>query len=551
MATLRLRADHQDVPWWTYPLALSIIHVGTQISLLTKHNPSVSEYYLPTAISLVLVYWWGLKPVLAAMYLNGTFTAPLWGNPTEQWYYWFVFSIPETLFPFMSWLLFRVVYKGKFWLPDVQNLVLFLVMALLIPAIIEILLLQGLMVWLGGESINTFWLYVTSNLLSEFTTAFFVALPALYYLTPFVLKRDQIFETDITRPKIKKLKRTTILELSGIFLILLVLCFLLEFKTYWFIYGIASLYAAIRFGFGPCLVTNLYIVIIVYLLPKLLDIFGKNTVSGFEDASEVLFGVNLLFVFSAITGRAFSDIRLAKVEAVKKNRQLEKVNSDLKKINKELDCFVYSVSHDLSAPIKTIRGLINLSRLTNDPNHHSQNLNMIEESIFKLEYFISEILDFSRNERQEIVQEKFHLADLLDEILYKSQYPCDLSNAKIDIDLQVNEIAQDRSRVKIILGNLLSNALKFHKESDHLHIQIKSRQIGPEVLIEVSDNGEGIRKEYLGRIFNMFFRGSQRATGAGLGLYIAKEVAKKIKGKISVESEYGKGSKFIFKFKDH
>lgn len=543
----RLHTRHTNVPWWAYVLSLVLIHVGTQISLLTKFDSSVSEYYLPTAIALILVHWWGIKCVLPAMYINATLTAPLWGNPVDEWYNWFLFSIPETMFPFLSWFLFRVIYKGKYWIPDVQNLVLFLLMGLLIPAIIEILLLQSLMVWLGSESTATFWIYVRSNLLAEFTTAFFVTLPALYYLTPLLLKKGFIFERDIPVPKMKKLSKNTILELCGMFFVLLILCFLLDFKTYWFIYGIASLSAAIRFGFGPSILTNLYIIIIAYLLPKLVDIFGKNTIAGFADANEVLFGANLLFVFSAITGRAFSDVRSAKSEMTRKNIELEKANTELRKVNKELDNFVYSVSHDLSAPIKSIRGLINLSRLTKDPHHHQHHLNMIEESIFKLEYFISEILDFSRNERQEIVIEKFRLEDLLNEILHKFQSTNDINDAKIEMDLQINDIVQDRPRLKMILNNLISNALKFQKDSDLLHIQIRSRQVDHDVLIEVCDNGEGIKTEYQSQIFKMFFRASQKATGAGLGLYIAKEVAKKINGEISVQSEYGKGSRFVLK----
>lgn len=172
-------------------------HFGTHVSLLTRYDSSVSEYYLPTALSLILIYWWGPKPVLPAMFLNAALTSPLWGNPVEQWYNWFLFALPETLFPVVSWFLFRIVYKGKYWLPDVQNLVPFLVVGVLIPVVIETFFLQSLMVWSGAQSPTTFWEYVANTLVSEFTTVFFLTLPILYYVTPHFSDKGLTYEPGI------------------------------------------------------------------------------------------------------------------------------------------------------------------------------------------------------------------------------------------------------------------------------------------------------------------------------------------------------------------
>ena len=100
-------------------------------------------------------------------------------------------------------------------------------------------------------------------------------------------------------------------------------------------------------------------------------------------------------------------------------------------------------------------------------------------------------------------------------------------------------------RLKIILNNLLSNAIKFQspQKSDQ-YIRVSSHATAEKYVIQVEDNGDGIKSEHKEKIFEMFFRGTQRSRGSGLGLYIAREAAEKIQGKIEVESEYGKGTLF-------
>lgn len=104
----------------------------------------------------------------------------------------------------------------------------------------------------------------------------------------------------------------------------------------------------------------------------------------------------------------------------------------------------------------------------------------------------------------------------------------------------------------MILHNLLANAAIFQKRyaEHHPYIKIVSRKVSDDIVIEVEDNGEGIKREQQHLIFNMFYRGSVHSNGSGLGLYIAKEAAAKINGAIAVKSEYGKGSTFTLSFKN-
>lgn len=481
------------------------------------------------------------------MYLNAVCSTYFWGIPADRWHHWLLYGIPETIFTFLSWFLFRKLYNGKYWLPDIKNTVLFLVLGILIPILPEIFLLQSFLVILGDQPLQTFWIYSARNWLGEFTSSFGLALPVLYYLTPTLQKAGLLY--DPPKKIIQDPPSLTLVqkfELSSIFLALLALVFLIEFEKFWYIYGLLSLYTAIRFGFGPAIITNYYIFLITYILPKVMKFFGNEQVRDYGEVINIFLGASLLFVFAAITGRVISDVRIAEAKLQKKNQELDQTN-------KELDRFVYSVSHDLSAPLKSILGLVNISRITNEPVEHSNYLGRIESSVVKLEVFIAEILDYSKNKRQKVYVEQIRLKELCQEILENLKYMDEFHRVNVDLtELTHQEIHQDKMRLKIILNNLLTNAVKFQKKfpGHKPFIKVSSHRTGEKLLIQIEDNGEGIRPEMQGRIFDMFYRGTENAKGSGLGLYIAKEAASKIHGNIFVLSEYGKGSVFTVELKN-
>jgi two-component system, sensor histidine kinase len=535
------------LPWWTWVATLAILHAGTQISLVFKYDQGVADYYVPTALSLILINWWGPIRVLPVMYLNAVLSTYWWGIPADRWYDWFIYGVPETLFTFLSWYLFRKVYDGKYWLPDVRNTVAFLLLAIFVPIIPEIFLLQSLLVWMGDQPIDTYWIYIIRNWLGEFTSSFGLVLPVLYYLTPVMQKAGLLLDPPkklINSPL--PLRRKDLIELSLTFSILFALIFLIEFEKFWYIYGLIALYTAMRFGFGPAIVTNYYIFLLTYIFPKFFAVMGLTQVMDRPEIINIFLGISLLFVFAALTGRVMSDVRIAEAKLQRKNRELDQTN-------RELDRFVYSVSHDLSAPLKSILGLVNISRITKEPTDHVQYLSRIETSVVRLEAFIAEILDYSKNKRQKVVAEQVKLTELCHEILDNLRYMDEFSRIDIDMkDLQYPELVQDKMRLKIILNNLLTNAVKFQKRipGHQPYIKVSSRKDGEVVLIDIEDNGEGIRDEMQSRIFDMFYRGTENAKGSGLGLYIAREAAMRIQGTIYVRSEYGKGSVFTVELRN-
>lgn len=527
-----------NLPWWTWVVPIIVLHAGTEISLQFKYTEGVSDLYFPTALSIVMINWWGPARIIPAMYLNALLSTGLWG--INNFYQWPIYAIPETLFTFSSWLLFTKFKKGQYWMPDVRTLAFFIIWAMVLPILIEITSLEGLLIIFQEHPTNEFWKYFIRNCLGEFTSSFGLALPALYYLTPLLQRRGLLIDPppELLRKHFFRTKSRW-LELILIYTILCVITFFVPFQRFWFVYGLFSMYSALRFGFGPAILTNYFIFLSTYFIPKIsIALMGGPDISN-ENVINIFIGMLLLYVFAAITGRVISDLRKIEVKLQLKNTELGQTNS-------ELDRFVYSVSHDLSAPLKSIRGLVNVSRMDKDGLQENY-LSRIESSVQRLESFISDILDYSRNNRLWQKPEPVHVKELCTELIDSLKFIDGFQNIRIELEpIEPNVITTDKSRLKIILNNFLSNAIKFHKKKseENLFIKVSSRVKGNFYYISVEDNGQGIKPEFQSRIFEMFFRANETEKGSGLGLYIAKEAAEKMGGKIEVSSEYGKGSVF-------
>jgi signal transduction histidine kinase len=223
-------------------------------------------------------------------------------------------------------------------------------------------------------------------------------------------------------------------------------------------------------------------------------------------------------------------------------------NEELIKINKELDSFVYSVSHNLRAPLMSVLGLLNLAKNEgHDPDQHfSGYFRMMEQSIHKLDETLKEILEYSRNARNEVFIEKVDIKMLVEENMERLRYLDGFNDLTKNLVVTGDATAfSDAYRLSVIFNNLLSNAIKY-RDNNRLDsfINIAIEISNKEIKIDFIDNGIGIKDELLPKIFNMFFRASTRSEGAGLGLYIVKETVEKLKGTIDVKSEIEVGTSF-------
>jgi PAS domain S-box-containing protein len=231
----------------------------------------------------------------------------------------------------------------------------------------------------------------------------------------------------------------------------------------------------------------------------------------------------------------------AEDELVRKNIQLQKTNT-------ELDRFVYSTSHDLRAPLTSLLGLISITdeNISSKDSEQKERMAMMKRTVTRLDEFIAEILDYSRNTRTRVAHEPIDFESEIKKVRETLKYMEGTSGYRLKVEVnQAGNFISDRRRIGVILNNLMANAIKYQdtsKENSFVRVTIQSDDEKATIVVE--DNGIGIAEKDHGKIFEMFYRASKLSTGSGLGLYIVKETLDNLKGTIEMESELEKGSKF-------
>lgn len=232
-----------------------------------------------------------------------------------------------------------------------------------------------------------------------------------------------------------------------------------------------------------------------------------------------------------------------KIEAA---QALARQNEALIKINQELDSFVYSISHNLRAPLMSVLGLLDLAQNESNSTVIHQYHEMMKSSVCKLDDTLKEILEYSRNARQGLVVDQIFFEKTINDNFERMQFMPGYERIRKEIFIEGDSpFYSDRYRLSLILNNLISNAIKYSdpaKETSFINITI---QVKPErAYLIFHDNGIGIENGYIQKVFNMFFRATEKNEGAGLGLYIVKEAVEKLGGTIDLESQMGEGTVF-------
>ena len=222
----------------------------------------------------------------------------------------------------------------------------------------------------------------------------------------------------------------------------------------------------------------------------------------------------------------------------KSRREIKQKNEQLQKANDELNKFVYSVSHDLRSPLMSILGIVQLAKSTQDKKLSEDYIQIIETCVNKLDSFIKNIIDYYRNSRSEALIENINFNWLINDVIdtLKNQDTTITFESEIK---QTTEFTGDLFRLRVILNNLISNAIKYQNPEAEQHL-IKLNAIVQDHIarITISDNGVGILQEHIENIFKLFFRtqNTQHQQGSGIGLYIVKEAVEKMGGAIEVSS---------------
>jgi signal transduction histidine kinase len=226
---------------------------------------------------------------------------------------------------------------------------------------------------------------------------------------------------------------------------------------------------------------------------------------------------------------------------------LKEKNDQLKKTNDELDHFVYSVSHDLRAPLTSVMGILNF--LKTDVSNVNMYLQLISTSVTRLDNYICEILSISRNSRTRIENEIINFEEIIEEIKEDLAYLEEFKEVIIELDINFEEnpiiFKSDKIRVKAIFDNLISNAIRYHNPyEDDRFVKITIHINEKEAKINIADNGLGISQKHIAYIFDMFYRANDQKKGSGLGLYIVKETVLKLTGTIEINSIPNTGTTF-------
>ncbi len=236
---------------------------------------------------------------------------------------------------------------------------------------------------------------------------------------------------------------------------------------------------------------------------------------------------------------------VSRIETLEREAILQKEkNQIIENKNDELDSFFYRVSHDLKGPIASLQGLHNLVKLdVKDPTalryfemHHSQ-VNRIAKIVMSL-------IDLTQMKHLETNKVKIDFSSIIDECIDSYNYLENFRKIKFTKEINSVEFYSEWAIINTILQNLIENAIKYAGSFEPF-VRIAIEQKTDHIQIHVSDNGQGIDDIHQVKIFNMFYRASERAKGSGLGLYILKRAVERLNGTIELKSKLNEGSSFV------
>jgi signal transduction histidine kinase/Tfp pilus assembly protein PilF len=237
------------------------------------------------------------------------------------------------------------------------------------------------------------------------------------------------------------------------------------------------------------------------------------------------------------------------------NRDLDlsvtKRTAQLKEAYKELDTFFYRSSHDFRRPLTTFMGLAEVAKITVKDKTALELFEKVKETARSLDKMLVKLQSISDVGAQELIYKEVLVEELFHTVCKGFRDELDQRDVLTTCVVSLPEaFVSYPAMIRIILENLVENSIQFSTPYKP-HITLRAYQVGTDCVMEVEDNGQGIQKDLGDRIFDMYFRGSERSKGNGLGLYIVKKAVEKLKGSIRVDTNVVAGAKFILTFPLH
>lgn len=283
---------------------------------------------------------------------------------------------------------------------------------------------------------------------------------------------------------------------------------------------------------------------VAFLSSLMEEIYLKDKVYNKNTFFKVL-GQKSIPVSISLSSLTDGDKQMGYLMIARDNIQDYTINNSLQEKNKELETFVYRVSHDLKGPLASIRGLLELvEKEEEDIPIYKYYVQLIKKSTQKLEATLSGLLEIGLSTNKKINCATFNIKDCIEDIIKSFEGYPGIKN--VILLLSVNKelcINTEEKTLRSILQNLIENSIKYRKPNvDDSVTKISARKYKDGIKIKVKDNGQGMDKQVLNKAFDMFFRGNHSAEGSGLGLFIVKSSVQRLGGQLKVNSKVDHGT---------
>ena len=228
----------------------------------------------------------------------------------------------------------------------------------------------------------------------------------------------------------------------------------------------------------------------------------------------------------------------SKLEYYAKHLEAEGENrtESLRKASEERDQMVYRLSHDFKSPMVNVRSLSSMAQQVNDPVQLKFIFDKIDQSLGQFETLVNDMNNFVTYSRDEVFPINFNLPELVQTTwaVAGKAHPHDMEiNAPLPPELTIHS---DPQKVTLVLDSIMRNAILFKRSGEGGKLTVEGDLKGKDLVLTLSDNGPGIPEDVRGKVFDLFYRGDERSSGLGMGLYLVRATMEQLGGSVQLTS---------------